>query len=102
MSITVEFTPEEEARLRATAQEKGVEVPQLVKDVVARHLLDTQDGPPAPPRTKNDPVIALLESWLAEAPTDPEEIRAAQEELNDLLHNLNQNRLATGERPILP
>ncbi len=42
--------------------------------------------------------IALLRSWIAQAPTDPEEIRAAEEELREFQRNLNANRVATGER----
>jgi hypothetical protein len=42
--------------------------------------------------------IALLKSWIAQAPTDPEEIRQAEEELLEFQRNMNANRAATGER----
>ncbi len=51
---------------------------------------------------KNDAAIALLESWLAAAPTDPEEIRKADAELNEFMENLNRNRIESGERPLFP
>lgn len=49
---------------------------------------------------REDPLIALLEQWIAEAPTDPEEIKRANEELEEFKRNLNRNRLMTGERPL--
>ena len=62
--------------------------------------------PEAVPRAKTeltaetDPGIALLESWIAAAPTDPEEIRQAQAERDEFLQNLNRNRIESGERPL--
>lgn len=50
------------------------------------------------PFTENDPTIALLESWIAQAPTDPEAIREAEEDLNEFKRNMNANRTITGER----
>ena len=50
------------------------------------------------PDPKNAASIALLKSWIAQAPTDPEEIRAAEEELREFKRNMNANRAATGER----
>lgn len=51
---------------------------------------------------KTDPGIALLESWIAAAPTDPEEIRLAQAEREEFMQNLNRNRIESGERPLFP
>ncbi len=50
------------------------------------------------PFADNDPTIALLESWIAQAPTDPDEIREAEEDLREFKRNMNANRAATGER----
>ena len=51
---------------------------------------------------ETDPGIALLESWIAAAPTDPEEIRQAQADRNEFLQNLNRNRNESGESPLFP
>ena len=56
-----------------------------------------RDAPPlADPRAAAS--IALLKSWIAEAPTDPEEIRAAEEELRQFQRNMNRPRKETGAR----
>ena len=48
---------------------------------------------------KNKPAIDLLQSWMREDVTDdPEKIRRAEEEVEELKRNLNANRAATGER----
>ena len=49
-----------------------------------------------------DPTIALLESWLAEAPTDPDGIREAEQDLADFKCNMNRPRKETGARLIYP
>ncbi len=51
--------------------------------------------------SEKDPLIVLLEQWIAEAPTDPEEIRQAEAEIEEFKQNLNANRLATGDRPLI-
>lgn len=49
-------------------------------------------------QTEEDPTIALLKSWIAEAPTDPEAIREAEEELREFKRNMNLPRKETGAR----
>ena len=51
---------------------------------------------------EDDPTIALLESWIAQAPTDPESIREAEQDLREFKRNMNANRAATGERLVYP
>ena len=50
------------------------------------------------PITDDDPTIALLESWLAQAPSDPEAIREAEEDLREFKQNMNLPRKQTGAR----
>jgi antitoxin (DNA-binding transcriptional repressor) of toxin-antitoxin stability system len=52
--------------------------------------------------SENSPATTLLNSWLAAAPTDPEEIREAEADRNEFLQNLNRNRIESGERPLFP
>lgn len=50
---------------------------------------------------KNAAAIALLQSWIEEDATDdPEKLRRADAEIAELMDNLNQNRLDSGERPL--
>jgi hypothetical protein len=59
---------------------------------------DITDDEAALPDPKNAASIALLKSWIAQAPTDPEEIRRAERELADFKRNMNANRATAGER----
>jgi hypothetical protein len=49
-------------------------------------------------KAEDDPTIALLESWIAEAPTDPEAIREAEEDLREFKRNMNLPRKESGAR----
>ena len=46
--------------------------------------------------------IALLNSWIADAPTDLDEIQAAEEELREFKRNMNQARKDVGARLLYP
>ena len=93
MTLTIDLTPAEEARLAAEARREGVAPAQWVKERVTERL----------PKSENAASIALLESWLAEDATDdPEEIRQAEQELLEFKRNMNANRRAAGERILYP
>ena len=49
-----------------------------------------------------DPTIALLELWIAQAPTDPEAIREADDDIRELKRNLDLPRKETGARLHFP
>jgi hypothetical protein len=49
-----------------------------------------------------DPTIALLESWIAQAPTDPAAIREAEDDLREFKRNLNAPRKEAGARLHFP
>jgi hypothetical protein len=50
------------------------------------------------PKPIADPTLALLESWIAEAPTDPEAIREAEEDLREFKRNMNLPRKEASAR----
>ena len=54
------------------------------------------------PDPLNAASIALLKSWIAQAPTDPEGIREAEEDLREFKRNLNLPRKETGARLHFP
>lgn len=102
MTLTIDLTPTEEARLEAAARQEGVTPGEVVRKIVSEHL-PTVAVEGAGPSPENAAAIALLTSWLAEEATDdPEQIRRAEEELVEFKHNLNGNRAATGERLLFP
>jgi hypothetical protein len=51
-----------------------------------------------PDPAADDPTVALLESWIAEAPTEPEAIREAEEDLREFKRNMNLPRKEAGAR----
>ncbi len=52
---------------------------------------------------KNAAAIAYLKQRIAEDATeDPEEIRKADAEVQELMENLDRNRIESGERPLFP
>lgn len=100
--IALDLTPTEEARISTVARQTGLAPAEYVKKLVQEHLppLPTEAIPPTD--EENAATIALLKSWLAAAPTDPEEIRQAEADLDEFMQNLNRNRLESGERPLFP
>ena len=97
--ITLDLTPTEEAQIFTVAWQTGLAPADYVKKLVQENLPPVQ--PPAAD-AKNAAAIALLESWIADAPTDPEEVRQAEAERNEFLNNLDKNRIESGERSLFP
>lgn len=99
MTLTIDLTPAEEARLAAAARRAGLAPAEAARKLVTEHLPPTEtEG-----KARNADSIALLQSWLAEDATDdPDEIRRAEEELAEFKRNMNANRAATGERLLYP
>ena len=54
------------------------------------------------PALNEDPTVALLESWIAQAPTDPAAIREAEEDLREFKRNMNRPRRESGGRVPYP
>ena len=50
------------------------------------------------PKPITDPTLALLGSWLAQAPTEPNAIRETEEDLREFKRNMNLPRKETGAR----
>jgi hypothetical protein len=94
LTLTIELTPEEEARLRAAAQERGVDPAECARQVLRDHL---------PPLAPGEATKALFAAWAAEDATDdPEEIAAAEREWEEFKANINATRAAAGSRLIYP
>ncbi len=92
MTLTINLTPDEEARLLMAAEKEGVAPPECAKRVLAAHL---------PPLRPGEATLALFASWEAEDGTDdPEELAARNREWEELKQSLNENRIAAGEEPL--
>lgn len=100
MTLVIELTPEEEARLAAAAAQRGVEPAELARTIMAEHL-PSVDNETEAERRKNAASIALLQSWLDEDATDdPEEIAAAERELSEFKQAVDAERERAGARRI--
>jgi predicted transcriptional regulator len=97
LTLTIELTPEEKGRLQTLAQQKGIGLTEYARRLVTGQLPALEDAV-----HENAASIALLESWLAEAPSDPESIREAEEDLKDFKRHLNRYREEAGARRLYP
>ncbi|MGO8673767.1 MAG: hypothetical protein ACLQVD_20710 [Capsulimonadaceae bacterium] len=105
MTLSIDVSPQVGARFTALAHQSGIEPAALFETMVRQYTPDLNISPPAltPKFTPaNDPLMARLEASIAAAPTDPESIREAEEDMLELMRNLNANRRATGERIPFP
>ena len=105
MKVTLDLTPDEGARLLAAAGVTGIDLLAAIRDP-EHHPAKPAPSLPSPSATpansvdpENAAAIALLRQWMEDdASDDPEEIRKADAEVEELRRNLNANRAATGER----
>jgi hypothetical protein len=71
-----------------------------------RYRIVETEPQPEPAETLADPKaaasIALIDSWLAQVPTDPEAIREAEEDLLEFQRNMNRWRKEAGARLLYP
>ena len=78
----------------------------LGKQPAQKRYRIVEEPQPEPAEVLADPTlagaIALVDSWLAQAPTDPEAIREAEEDMLELKRALNLPRKETGARLHFP
>jgi hypothetical protein len=92
VTLVVELSPPEAAHLQAVAERQGVPITELVRKAVASYLPSTN---PAEVQA-NAASIALLRSWLADAPTDPDAVHEAENDLGAFKRNINRARQDVG------
>jgi hypothetical protein len=96
MTLTIELTPEQESRLLAAADLEHTEPHALIRKWVD-HLPATQST-----ISDDDPTIAYARARMKTAPTDPEAIREAEEDLRDFMRGMNLPRKEAGARLPFP
>lgn len=101
--ITLDLTPTEEAEITTIARQTGLAPADYLKRLVKEHLPSPSAAPAPAIDEENAAAIAQLQAWKKEeASNNPDEIRQAEADLNELILNLNRNRIESGERPLLP
>ena len=104
MTLTIELSSQEETWLADQAAKQGLRPTDIVKGLIDVQLLPaaSKEGSlqtPVALSAKNAAAIAYLDARIeADATDDPDEIREAEEEFEELQRSLNANRAATGER----
>jgi hypothetical protein len=94
MTLTIELTPEEEARLQAAAREQGLEPAECAHRLLTEHL---------PAVDPEDRTLELFAAWDAEDATDdPEEIQRRNREWEELKAQMNETRTQLGMEPLFP
>ena len=92
MTLTIELTPEQEARLADAARKERLDPTILASKWIEEHLPPVQAQ--VTPDAENQAVIDLLRSWREEDATDDEEeLERRDKETQIFLHNLQTNRL---------
>lgn len=93
MTLTLDLTPTEQARLDAAARQQG-----LAPDAVLHGLMDAH-LPPA--EDEADPMLALFAAWAEEdAHMTPEEIAEENRTWEEFKANINAERDRAGARRV--
>lgn len=94
MTLIIDLTPEEEARLEAAALQKGVAPQECVRQLLAAHLPDLiYKG------AQEDPTLALFEKWRQEdALKSPDEAADEDRLWEEFEKGINQTRQSLGMR----
>jgi hypothetical protein len=94
MSLVIDLPPAQETRLQEEAHRAGVTINDLVYQAIAEKFPVEMD--------ENAQALRLIEQWIAEAPTDPDQVKEAQEDLRSFQRSLNQTRTEAGARLVYP
>ena len=94
MSVTIDLPERMEARLEEEARKEGVTVNELIYRAIAEKFAVEPD--------EQVKALQQIEQWLAEAPTDPDQIAAAEADLNEFQRAINHTRQAAGARLAYP
>jgi hypothetical protein len=96
MSVVIELSPDEQARLAAAAEQEGVAPAELARKVLTKHLPALAEGP-----QPEDPTLALFRQWEAEgAARTPEEAAQENELWEQFQANVNETRALLGMRKL--
>lgn len=98
MSLILDLSPEEEARLKAAARQKGLKPAELARKLVTEHLPSVLQE-----EEETDPTLALFAQWDKEdAKMTPEELEEERRDFEEFKQNINDERKRAGSRIIYP
>ena len=96
MSLTIELSPDEQARLDAAAEQEGLAPAEFARKVLTDHLAPRAEAP-----QPEDPTLALFRKWEQEGTArTPEEAARENELWEQFQANVNETRAALGMRTL--
>lgn len=90
MTLILDLPPPIEARLQEEARKEGVSMNELVYRTIAEKFPVLRD--------EDTQALRLIEQWIAEAPSDPEQVKEAEDDLREFQRAINQTRKEAGAR----
>ena len=88
MSLTIELLPSQETQINEEAQRAGITASELIQRALAERFPVLSD--------EDMQALALIEEWISEAPTDPEQQSEAEADLREFQNSINQTRREAG------
>ena len=96
MTLTIELTEAEQARLTAVAKQEGLRPEELARKVLTDYLPSVTEAP-----LHEDPTLALFREWEEEgAARTAEEAEQENELWEKFQANVNETRAALGMRKL--
>lgn len=105
MLLTISLTSDQEAQLRSAAAAEGIEPPELIQKLVSESLPARmrQTSAHVSADARRRAAMELLQSWLdEEATSDPDEIRQAEQELEEFKRAMNASRTDSADTAVFP
>lgn len=94
MSLVIKLPVLQEKRIHREAQKAGVSANKLIQRTLAEHFPDDID--------EDAKALALVEQWISEAPTTPQQQQEAKDDLIEFQKAINQIRKQAGSRILYP
>lgn len=89
--MTLTVSPQTEAKLIDVAKQEGIDPSKLIEKLIQEYETNRtpRNGEPQQKLTaENDPLMARLEARIAAAPTDPDAIQEAEQDLTEFMRNI--------------
>ena len=94
MALVIDLPPAQETRLRDEASKIGVSPGELISRTIAEKFPVGLD--------EDAQALRLVEQWISEAPTAPDQIKEAEEDLREFQRAINETRQGAGARILYP
>ena len=94
MPMTIYLLPGQETQINQEAQKEGITAGELIQRTLAERFPVMSD--------EDMQALALVEQWISEAPTDPQQQQEAEADLQEFQTSINRTRHEAGARLLYP